>query len=140
MSRQKKTRDEVWMLKAWAISLIFMICLLGLLKSCAVGARELPELVSVADLGPEYDGKRVAIFAFVRGLASGRGRRGSQFMITKIGKGDAEILVFSVFRVLPNLLNQPVILHGIYYSTGSFGGFPQDGPFIVADLILKDWS
>ncbi|MFQ5781379.1 MAG: hypothetical protein ACE5HN_11420, partial [Nitrospiria bacterium] len=113
------------------ISILFLMTL-------TILARELPILVHVSELGKEYDNKRVAVMGWARSTEVMRGRMGSHFVKAEVGEGEDNVTVFSTFPHF-NIVNNRVIVQGVYHHEGRFGGIPADH-FIVADAVVRDWK
>lgn len=132
------TKDD----RILAVFTALIICGVFILSTCTAvhlaGARELPVLVDVSELGEEYDNTRVAVMGWARSAVIKRGRRGSQFVSATVGEGKFEVTVFSEFPHF-NLVNNRVIVQGVYHSNGRYGGFPAEH-FIVADAFIRDWG
>ncbi|MEO2054682.1 MAG: hypothetical protein ABGX83_05225 [Nitrospira sp.] len=113
-----------------------------ILVTCSVtnmaGARELPVLVEVSDLGEEYDNQRVTVMGWARSAEAMRGRMGSNYVRATVGEGESEVTVFSDFPHY-NIVNNRVIVQGVYHREGRFGGLLADH-FIVADALIRDWE
>ena len=114
-----------------AISILFLM-------TFTILAKELPLLVNIADLNDQYDGKRVVVMGWARSAETMRGRMGSQFVKTEIGEGENSVTVYSDFPPY-NVVNNRVIVQGVYHVEGRFGGLSADH-FIVADTVLREWS
>ena len=108
------------------------------LMTLTILAKELPVLVNVSDLCEEYDGMRVTVMGWARSAEAVRGRMGSNFVKTEVGEGEKSVTVFSVFPPY-NIVNNRVIIQGIYHHSGRFGGLLADH-FIVADTVMRDWG
>lgn len=113
------------------VSLLFLMTL-------TVVAKELPLLVDVSELCEEHDGKRVAVMGWARSTEVKRGRMGSQFVKTEVGEENVSVSVYSTFPQY-NVLNNRVIIQGVYHHRGRFGGLLADH-FIVADAVMRDWG
>ncbi|MFQ5597375.1 MAG: hypothetical protein ACE5GK_04915 [Nitrospiria bacterium] len=108
------------------------------LMTFTILAKELPLLVDISELSEEYDGKRIVVMGWARSAVSMRGRMGSQFVKTEIGEGDNSVTVYSDFPPY-NVVNNRVIVQGVYHRSGRFGGYSADH-FIVADTLLREWG
>lgn len=132
------TKDE----RLIAIFTAAMIAAIIALATCSAvnmaGAKELPLLLHVSELGEAYDNQRVVVMGWERSMAVKRGRMGSHYVSATVGVGDISVNVFSYFPHI-NLLNNRVIVQGIYHHSGRFGGIPAER-FIVADAIIRDWE
>ncbi|MFQ5598236.1 MAG: hypothetical protein ACE5GK_09325 [Nitrospiria bacterium] len=116
---------------------IFGIVLVSLSLPSTFYGKELPVLVEISEIGEQYDGKRIAVFGWVRSAQVKTGRRGSLHLEIVVGEGEHTVYVYTV-RPIVNLMNQNVIVQGIYHERGRFAGRPAEH-FIVADTIVKDW-
>jgi len=108
------------------------------LMTLTIVAKELPVLVNVSDLCEDHDGMRVAVMGWARSAELMRGRMGSNYVKTEVGEGTKSVIVFSSFPPY-NIVNNRVIIQGIYHHQGRFGGLLADH-FIVADTVMRDWS
>ncbi|MFQ5588732.1 MAG: hypothetical protein ACE5F7_07820 [Nitrospiria bacterium] len=108
------------------------------LMTYTIIAKELPVLVDVSQLNEEYDGKRVTVMGWARSAEVKRGRLGSNFVETEVGENGLSVTVFSDFPPY-NIVNNRVIVQGIYHHHGRYGGLLADH-FIVADALMRDWG
>jgi len=108
------------------------------LMTFTILAKELPLLVDISELNAEYDGKRIVVMGWARSAEAMRGRMGSQFVKTEIGEGDVSVTVYSDFPPY-NIVNNRVIVQGVYHIEGRFGGLSAEH-FIVADTLLREWG
>jgi len=108
------------------------------LMTLTIVAKELPLLVSVSELCEDHDGMRVTVMGWARSAEMQRGRMGSNYVKTEVGEGEKSITVFSTFPPY-NILNNRVIVQGVYHHEGRFGGLLADH-FIVADTVMRDWG
>jgi len=108
------------------------------LMTYTVLAKELPILVDISELSEAYDGKRVAVMAWARSAQHMRGRLGSEYVKTEIGEEETSVTVFSDFPPY-NVVNNRVIVQGVYHHRGRYGGFLADH-FIVADTVFREWG
>ena len=113
------------------ISILFLMTL-------TILAKELPLLVHIGELNEAYDGKRVAVMGWARSAEMMQGRMGSHYVKTEVGEGGDSVTVFSRFPPY-NIVNNRVIVQGVYHHRGRFGGFLADR-FIVADTVMRDWG
>lgn len=122
--------------------LITAVCLAVIsvlfLMTYTVIARELPVLVDVSELGEAYDGKRVAVMGWARSAEILRGRMGSNYLKTELGEDGQIVTVFTAFPAF-NIVNNRVIVQGVYHHHGRYGGLLADH-FIVADALMRDWG
>lgn len=107
------------------------------LMTLTIFARELPILVDVSELGRKYDDKRVTVMGWAQSAEVLRGRMGSTFIKTEVGEGKDTITVFCIFPH-NNILNNRVIVQGVYHHEGRFGGLHADH-YVVAETIVRDW-
>ncbi len=114
-----------------AVSVLFLM-------TYTIIAKELPVLVDVSELSEAFDGKRVAVMGWARSAETKRGRLGSNFVETKLGEDGQSVTVFSDFPPY-NILNNRVIVQGVYHHQGRYAGMLADH-FIVADTLMRDWS
>jgi hypothetical protein len=114
-----------------AISLLFLMTYTAL-------AKELPVLVDISELNGNYDGRRVAVMAWARSAQTLRGRRGSHYVKTEITEAEESMIVFTDFPPL-NVVNNRVIVQGVYHHRGRYAGFLGDR-FIVADTVFREWG
>ncbi len=108
------------------------------LMTYTIIAKELPVLVDVSELTQEYDGKRVAVMGWARSAETLRGRMGSNYVKTEVGDEVQSVTVFSVFPPY-NVVNNRVIVQGVYHHEGRFGG-QLARHFIVAEALMRDWG
>jgi len=101
-------------------------------------SKELPLLVDLSEISSHLDGKRITVFGYVRTAEVKTGRRGSLHLALVLGEGDYTVNVY-IIRPVPNIINQPVIVQGVYHKQGRFAGRSLDH-FIVAETIERDWS
>ncbi len=101
-------------------------------------AKELPILVDVAELNETYDGKRVAVMGWAHSAETLRGRMGSNYLKTELGKNGQIVTVFTAFPAY-NIVNNRVIVQGIYHYHGRYGGYLAEH-FIDADTLMRDWG
>lgn len=121
-------------LSFFSISLL----ILTLCVPVASFAKDLPILVKLSEIGESFDGRRVTVFGWVRSAEVKTGRRGSLHLEIIIGEGNHKITVFST-RPVHNIVDQEVIVQGIYHEYGRFAGFEQKR-FIVAEMIERNWE
>ncbi len=114
-----------------------VISVLFLMTFTAI-ARELPLLVDVSQLGEQYDGKRVAVMGWARSAEAQLGRMGSHYVKTELGEEEGAVSVFSSFPPF-NVVNNRVIVQGVYHHSGRYGGKLADH-FIVAETLVRDWG
>jgi len=101
-------------------------------------AKELPVLVKLSELDASFDGLRVTVFGWARSTEVKTGRRGSLHLKVIVGRGERNIVVFTIWPV-HNIVDREVIVQGIYHSHGRFAGF-EEKHFIVADTIIRNWE
>ncbi|MFQ5598526.1 MAG: hypothetical protein ACE5GK_10800 [Nitrospiria bacterium] len=118
----------------WASLTILSILFL---MTLTIFAKELPLLVDVSALGKEHDHQRVALMGWAQSAEMIRGKMGSTFVKTEVGKGKDTVTVFSFFPSM-NILNNKVIVQGMYHHEGRFGGLHATH-YVVADAIVRDW-
>jgi len=101
-------------------------------------AKDLPLLVALSDLGETHDGRRIAVFGWVRSAEVKTGRRGSLHLEIVVGEGEHSITVYSD-RPVPNIVDREVIVQGVFHASGRFAGHPAEH-YIVAEAIVRNWS
>lgn len=101
-------------------------------------AKDLPVLVPLENMGPQYDSQRVSVFGWVRSIEVKEGRRGSNYVEIVLGEGDATVNVYSLTPVY-NILDAYVVVQGTYREQGRIAGFLADH-FIAAEVIVRDWT
>lgn len=118
---------------AWltVISILFLM-------TFTILAKELPILVDISELSEAHDGKRIVVMGWARSAEVMRGRMGSQFVKTEIAEDGDTVSVYSDFSPF-NVVNNRVIVQGVYHISGRFGGLSADH-FIVAETILREWE
>ncbi|MFQ5641600.1 MAG: hypothetical protein ACE5IR_26800 [bacterium] len=130
MSREKK--------QATVMTFTVFILMIGMIWVGGLFARDLPLLLPLDSIGPEYDEHRVSVFGWVRSVEVKRGRMGSTYSEIILGKGESKL---KVYTMTPEnyILNKQVIVQGTYRESGRFGGFPVD-KHIVSEVIVRDWG
>lgn len=123
--------------KYFGVSFLTMLAVIFLITFNVFG-KELPLLVDISELSAEHDGKRIVVMGWARSAETMRGRMGSQFVKTEIGEGEKSVTVYSDFPPY-NIVNNRVIVQGIYHQGGRFGGLLAKPYFIVAESMVKDW-
>ncbi len=108
------------------------------LMTYTIIAKELPILVDVSELSEAYDGKRVAVMGWARSAETLRGRMGSNYLKTELGKDGQIVTVFTAFPAY-NIVNNRVIVQGVYHHHGRYGGYLAEH-FIDADTLIRDWG
>lgn len=108
------------------------------LMTYTIIAKELPVLVNVSELNQDYDGKRVAVMGWARSAEILRGRMGSNYVKTEVGDEIQSVTVFTIFP-LYGVINNRVIVQGVYHHQGRFGGQLAEH-FIVAETLIRDWG
>lgn len=108
------------------------------LMTYTIIAKELPILLEVSQLDESYSGKRVAVMGWARSAEALRGRRGSAYVRTELGEDGQSVTVFSDFPSY-NIVNNRVIVQGVYHHHGWYAGYSADH-FIVADTLMQDWG
>lgn len=135
-----KSIPDIFLAKRFKLQTIFLcfILLAVLAITVQANAKELPLLLEVSELTQDHDGKRVAIMGWARSAETLQGRRGSNYVKTKVAIEDHSVTVFTDFPVY-NVINRRVIVQGTYHVRGRYAG-QLALHFIVAETLMRDWG
>lgn len=128
-----------------AAAIAFLLSLGAVSAPSPAVPKELPETVTAAQLRAEaerFDDRRVVVIGRIQSIESGRGRRGSEYLVVVVADPVVErepnpetVRVFTYARP-PAAAGGTVLVQGTYHRQGRVAGLAFEH-FIEAEAILR---